>query len=532
MNYTNELPDIITKDDPGHIDNHVIIHRSIKDHESRLANSSGFPLKVPNEVSRNDKKEVGLLRNNSNHGEAITIAEVTDSSGILKHIWFAAQCPDPSFLLNKGQVRIYVDNATTPSIVNDIGMFFPSTNIGENYSNNRIGHADGNGQENSSSGYRYLHVPFQNYLRVEMVNHSSESALIYGSAQYNLLDSIESMTQQKQYKMSSTGSVVNNNDNIVILEETGSGQIESIIFKYLIDKSDQDPVLEGPVNIWIDGVLAQRFSGIEDLFNGGWYKVPEGAYPAGITANNSPEGYTLYRFFENAPIFFDESIKITVGIGQVGQGVVNESKPINFMSSVGYWVNEFADIVAPSLGEVIYSTEFNDMNGWFNAGDRTPFQIQNGKAVVTAAGTQADEDARLFRPEMTLPSDYWIQTRVRLVGEGEEEAFLGIEGAYDVFYGSAVHVQVKKHQSGAYEVQAKDDFDILFTEVITNGTDIDWVYIALRKYKGKVAAYTSFDGNNWSPLGNWTPTKSGSSIAIGAWNTSAEFDNLVIKSIV
>lgn len=527
------LPEIIGTDDRGHIGDHTVLHKAIKTHESRLnLVSSGFPTRAMGERTRNDKKEVGLLRKNTTTEERFILAEVTESAGILKHIWYAAQCADESFLLENGEVLVYIDNATVPSFTSKLGMFFPATNIDENYANERIGRGDGNGQADSSSGFRYLHIPFENYMRVEIANYSAENALVYGSANYSLLDNLDGISEQKNYKIESTGGVVENQDLVTIIDKEGSGQIESIVLKYLVNKTNQAPVLEGPVNVWIDGVLAQRYSGIEDVFNGGWYKVPAGAYPAGITSNSSPEGYTLYRFFQNAPIFFEESIKITVGIGQVNQGVVNESTDIVFKSNVGYWLDTAAGTTGPSLGPTVYSTDFANMDGWFNAGGRTPFSIVDGKAKIVEAGTAEDEDARIFRPEMELPADYWIETKVRVTGTGEQEAFLGIEGAYDVYYGSAVHVQLKKSANGSFEVVAKDDFDIHFTEVITTGGVIDWVHLALRKYDGRVTAYSSFDGEIWSPLGAWNPTKSGSSIALGVWGASAEFDSLTIKAVV
>lgn len=188
--------------------------------------------------------------------KTIVLAESWDKPGVLKHIWIA--CGNTSngsgFLEQGGTIRIYTDDATSPAVSMSLGDFFILSNHSDVYSTPRVGRTSRGGGDQSSA-YRYLHMPFQKYLRVEVENTTNSDTIFYGQADYSLIDSFAELGDQ-QLAYSIRGHRASNQpvrQPITICDFSGSGQIESFWLSFSGADSGDSGVLEGNIEIYIDG---------------------------------------------------------------------------------------------------------------------------------------------------------------------------------------------------------------------------------------------------------------------------------------
>ena len=308
--------------------------------------------------------------------------------------------------------------------------------------------------------------------------------------------------------------------------------------------------MEGNIEVYIDNELAPSWSssGMEDAFNGGWYNVPVGGYPAGRAGNSDQPGsnHSFYRFFVDDPIFFSSRIKVIVWAGQPNQGSVI-SPTVSMAGYVGAWLDQPRSIqyttidssTAPLLDEQFSQVAGPLDNAVWNQDVGRTQAIATGSTFTVAYGNaNPDEDVRIARKNLSLPADYWVETRVRITDatHDEQQAHLIMLGARpDPYFGSAVHVQLYKHNSTSWSINIRDDFATTFLVQIGSGRDLtnEWVRLAMKKQGAKVTAYYSLNNapSAWIPVGAWTATKTDSAVGVGTWTAGAEFDYLVVRPV-
>lgn len=168
-------------------------------------------------------------------------------------------------------------------------------------------------------------MPFQKYLRVEVENTSSNDAIVFGSADYSVVGDFSLLgSQQLSYKMHSIERpTAAPYDQLTVVDTAGSGQLESLWLS-VVGADEDIGVLEGNIEIYIDGELypSWQSSGTEDAFNGGWYNVPIGGYPAGRAGNSINGGLaaTYYRFFTEDPLFLVRTSRLSSMLDSVTKG--------------------------------------------------------------------------------------------------------------------------------------------------------------------------------------------------------------------
>lgn len=477
-------------------------------------------------------------------------AESFGKPGVLRKIWYAANggSADPnSFVENKGIVRVFLDDETTPAIELPFNEFFGYGVRGGTFSNERIGRTarDSNGQ---SGGYRYLHAPFTRYLRVEVENTTSSDVIaVYGSADFTLLAEPLTETGQRAFKIARAHNEAHPKQTpLTVLDVDGSGQLESIIASFNSASDNEFAALEGNVLVYVDGESypSWRSSGIEDFVNGAWYNVPVGGYPAGRAGNtdlSSGLSTSMYRFFVHDPIVFHSHIKVVIWVGQPGQGNWNENTT-TASAHVGYWLDaptaisyRTADTTQPLLTDGMNYSGTLSASTWNQYVDRT--QATGGGSVITVnrAGTSADQDVRIARKGVTLPANFWIEGKVRITNATENAQEIGLiakGNSPDPYFGSAVHVMFVRQNQYDWVIQARDDFDGPFVVQISNGLDMTnmWVWLSLKVIGSRITAYWKPDTTNapWVPIGSWTTAKNGEAIGFASYNAGAEIDQLNI----
>ena len=517
---------------------------------------SGFPLRLPGEKTIAVAQELADVRSSSAAPAGTktnVLAESWGKPGILKHIWMASggTYDKDGFMEQGGLIRIYTDNASTPSVSMTLGDFFCFSNHTNVFNTPRVGRtARGAGGE--SSAYRYLYMPFQKYLRVEVENNTNVDVLFYGQADYSLIDTFSDIgSQQRAYGIKGQRVASQPRQTpLTICDFDGSGQIESLWVSFSGASSGDTGVLEGNVEIYVDGETMPSWSssGGEDAFNGGWYGMPVGGYPAGRAGDSDQSGthISMYRFFVDDPIYFNSHLKVVSWAGQPNQAVP-ASTTIDYAGYVGVWSDT---AVAPSYTAVdttataILDDQMNqsagtiDTNNWLQQGDRTQASASGSSFTVPYGSANPDQDVRVVRKNVTLPSDYWLETRVRITDashDAQEAHLIMLGSTPDPYFGSAVHIQLRRNSQNNWTIQLRDDFDTVFVVTIGSGRDLvnNWVRLALKKTGTKVTGYYSLNPSpaQWIPIGTWAPTKTGTGFGVGTWTAAAEFDYLVVRPL-
>lgn len=522
---------------------------------------SGFPLRRAGEVSVAVSQEVASIFATATAPagtKTLVLAESWDRPGVLKRIWIASDntADTNGFMEQGGTIRIYTDDATVPAVSMSLGDFFCMANRSDVFATPRVGRTSrdgsGSGSGGGSAAYRYLHMPFQKYLRVEVENLTSTNTVFYGEASYATIDSFADLgSQQLAYSIKGLR-VVNQapKEPVTLCDFDGSGQVESLYLSFAGPDLGDNGVLEGNVEIFIDGELMPSWvsSGMEDTFNGGWYNMPVGGYPAGRSGDSSETGANLamYRFFLDDPIFFSSHIKIVAWAGQSHEVSV-ASSTVQFAGYAGIWFDSATSInyvaVDTSVPAVI-DDQMNQAAGMIDSGDWNQV-IGNTQGVATGStfivpygNTGVDQDVRIARKNVSLPTDYWVETRLRITDavNDEQQAHLIILGSSpDPWFGSAVHLQLYRHAIDNWSINVRDDFDTAFVVNVGSGRDLTniWVRFAFKKVGTKVTAYYSLNQSPvaWIPLGTWTPTKTGTALGVGTWTAGAEFDYLTVHPL-
>lgn len=517
---------------------------------------SGFPLRRAGESVVASPQELANAFASStapNGIKTIVLAESWDKPGILKHIWIACgnTADDDGFLEQGGTIKIYTDDATTPAVSMTLGDFFILSNHSDVYSTPRVGRTNRGGADQSAA-YRYLHMPFQKYLRVEVENHTGSDTVFYGQADYSTIDSFSDLgSQQLTYKI--TGQRVSNHPvrtPMTICDFDGSGQVESFWLSFSAADNGDTGVLEGNIEIYIDGEESPSWwaSGTEDAFNGGWYAMPVGGYPAGRAGDSDQSGTneTLYRFFVDDPIFFTSHLKVVMWSGQPHQASV-VSSTVDYAGYVGVWSNtpvtpnyEAVDIIAAAISDDQMDQAAGTINAaeWNQSGDRTQ-ATATGSSFVTAYGNaNADQDVRLAKKNVSLPTDYWLETRLRITDPSNDEQqahLLMLGNVPDPYFGSAIHLQLYRHNIDSWTLNVRDDFATSFVVNIGSGRDLTnkWVRMAFKKVGTRITAYYSMNPapSAWIPIGSWVASKTDLAIGVGSWTAGAEFDYLTVRPI-
>lgn len=519
-----------------------------------VATLSGFPLRLAGEKQVSYPIELGKAHTpgaNPNGPKKVLLAESWGTPGILKHIWVASSGGGGvnDFSENGGKIRIYIDDDTSPVVDVALNDFFAYANQGGEYAARRIGRTKRNTSNGESSAYRYLHMPFQRYLRVEVENTTATDIVFFGSADYTLVNDFAGLgSQQLAYRMyGAEAAATVPYDELTVVDINGSGQVESLWIA-VNAANDDTGILEGNVEIYIDGETYPSWcsSGTEDAFNGGWYNVPVGGYPAGRAGDSAQSGLvmTYYRFFVDDPVFFSSHLKILIHAGQQNQGTVT-SGTFGLSGFAGVWSNMAGSINyrAMDTSALILNDQFTDTAGlldsakWNQVGGVTQGQATGSTITIPYDGSGVGQDVRIARKGVTLPANYWVETRTRITDathDGQEASLIAQGSSPDPYFGSAVHVQLVRFGQNNWVIRARDDFDEVFIRTIGGGRNLTnvWVKLALKVVGTTVTAYWSPDGSVvWQPVGTWTTGKNGSAFGIGTWTAGAEFDYLVARPL-
>lgn len=515
---------------------------------SKLIASSGIELPVPEADSgaRTGTLEVALLEFSGQDGFAGDIPsvplEVRGAPGILTNLWLAIADggTDGGIAEDDTYIRIYIDDEATPVVDCPINTFFMYSYQGGVYATPRIGRTHrGNyaGNDFSTGAYRALWMPFDAYLRVEIVNQSTEAGSLWAMADWQPLAAPYRGRQTRFHiaDVFAAAHPANTPVTIVDAQDIGPGQLESISIG--VRGASSGDWMEGNVQVYVDGETRPRWysPGGEDFANGAFGNVPVGAYPAGRCADAITIGdITFYRFYVDNPIGFDSGLKVVWNVGQRGQSTLAGTVGIN--ASVGYWTETPGTPSYNSIGATVVEDGFAYPDGalpapWVVNGAGPTIQVEADAAVMTDS---AAADRFAIRP--AVAQDYLVAGTVRITdATADAEAFLKARCTVGGGVGDCVSIELKRAGQYDWTVLLRDGFGVLGAVKIDGGvdlinTDID---LALLCVGTRVTGYWRWgDGDGtWQSVGSWTTAKTGAYVGFGTWIAEARFDAISVREV-
>lgn len=446
----------------------------------------------------------------------VVVADI-EGTGYISRIWHAMSANAAA--LRGVRVVVYADDMTTPVVNSSVESFFCYSGYSSAYSNGVTGKASN--YDEQSGGFRYTKIPFRSWARVEFVNDSaSDIQSFYGIIDYALTE-----TAEGSYRYVSNTESVSPYDAISVAVQ-GAGSVESVSI-----------IAEAPgenVWSWMEGnpeiVSAESLvtsPGMEDFFDGAWYKVIDSGYPSGQVETLSDATVSrkvLYRNFVGTQPVFSGGVSFNVPMGQRGQGLLM-SDPIAVTVGIGAMLDDANPVHHVTAGEIIGLPEPSHNS-------ELPAVSVNGGTAVFDENSGADNRVAY---NIGVSDDYVVSATVTLDGD-HDGATAGIVflGAEDPFYGSGCHVQVIRDNANQARVVARDDWDLTVTAVIDSGETAGKSYdIAASVSGGVVTVFWKHHGtDSYQSVGSWTATKSGTTVGAMTWETAATVADLTVKNLL
>jgi hypothetical protein len=294
-------------------------------------------------------------------GETRSIAHI-DGPGCIKHIWMTQWAEDPH-ALRKIILRMSWDGEDTPSVETPLGDFF---GLGHGLMRNFVSLPLQMSPENGRSFNCWFPMPFQTQARIEVISELDKKLNLYFYVDYEQYPenadlsglgrfhaqwrrvnptpgwadpavrwSANPQAMQEAWKTPNHGE-----NNYVILEAAGRGHYVGCHLDIdCFSRQANDWYGEGDDMIFVDGEAWPGIhgTGTEDYFNTAFCPTQEYSAPYhGVILYQGTQDWpwrgknTLYRYHIEDPIFFEQSIRVTIEHGHA-------NKLTNDYSSTAYW---------------------------------------------------------------------------------------------------------------------------------------------------------------------------------------------------
>jgi hypothetical protein len=286
-------------------------------------------------------------------GQTAKLLEV-DGAGVIAHLWFTINSPDPMHLKNL-ILRAWWDGEATPSIEVPIGDFF-GLGLGQyfTYQSALLAVAP------IKALNAYFQMPFGRSARITLTNEGKvRTDNLYFAIDYVTFPVLPASVGRfhAQYRQAAPCQVapgINNGqnltgaDNYVFLEAAGKGHFVGVTHSVVQNKGGWFG--EGDDMIIIDGdpLVTINGTGTEDYYNGAWdfggqtFAFMHNGAPYMVTPEKMGGRYCLYRWHIESPIAFEKSIRVTIE-----HGTANDRSDSFY--STAYWYQTEPHSAFPAL---------------------------------------------------------------------------------------------------------------------------------------------------------------------------------------
>jgi hypothetical protein len=286
-------------------------------------------------------------------GQTAKLLEV-DGAGVVTHLWFTINSPDPMHLKNL-ILRAWWDGEATPSIEVPIGDFF-GLGLGQyfTYQSAMLAVAP------IKALNAYFQMPFARWARITLTNEGKvRTDNLYFAIDYVTFPALPAGVGRfhAQYRQAAPCVVapgINNGKNLtgannyVFLEAAGKGHFVGLTHSVVQNKDGWFG--EGDDMIIIDGdpLVTINGTGTEDYYNGAWdfagqaFAFMHNGAPYMVNPEKLGGRYCLYRWHIESPIAFEKSIRVTIE-----HGTANDRSDSFY--STAYWYQTEPHAAFPAL---------------------------------------------------------------------------------------------------------------------------------------------------------------------------------------
>jgi len=277
-----------------------------------------------------------------------------DGAGVVTHIWFTINSPDPMHLKNL-VLRAWWDGEASPSVEVPIGDFY-GLGLGQyfTYQSALLAVAP------IKALNAYFQMPFSHSARITLTNEGSvRTDSLYFAVDYVTFPALPVGVGRfhAQYRQavpcpSLPGNPSEKNlsgaNNYAFLEAAGKGHFVGVTHSVVQNKDGWFG--EGDDMIFIDGDTLPTINGTgtEDYYNGAWdfggqsFAYMHNGAPLSVTPEKKGGRYCLYRWHTESPIAFEKSIRVTIEHG------TDNDRSDNFYSTA-YWYQTEPHAAFPAL---------------------------------------------------------------------------------------------------------------------------------------------------------------------------------------
>lgn len=307
-------------------------------------------------------------------GQTRRIAEA-DGPGCIKHIWMTLWC-DAKFVYRKVVLRMYWDGEELPSVEVPLGDFF---GMGHAMARNFVSLPLQMSPQDGRGFNCWFPMPYQTGMRIEVTNEAEQRLNLYFYVDYEAYapgtdlgdyarfhaqwrrvnptqgwaDPTPRWTDDPEARRAAWATPnLTGENNYVILEAVGKGHYVGCHLDIdCFTRQANDWYGEGDDMIFIDGEALPSLSGTgtEDYFNTAFCPKQEYSAPYhGLILYQGTDDWpwrgknSVYRYHIEDPIFFEQSIRVTIEHGHA-------NKLTNDYSSTAYWYQAEPHAPFPAL---------------------------------------------------------------------------------------------------------------------------------------------------------------------------------------
>lgn len=276
----------------------------------------------------------------------------TQGAGIITHIWFTINSPDPLHLKNL-VLRAWWDGEQSPSVEAPIGDFF-GLGLGEYFVYQSALLAVAPVKALNS----YFQMPFSSAAKLTVTNEGTQQTRnLYFAIDYVSLPSLPDGLGRfhAQYRQSapckaqvSDGKNLSGKSNYAFLEATGKGHFIGVTQSIMQNQTDWFGEGDDMIFVDDDALPTINGTGTEDYFNGAWgfgdqpYSFAYVGTPYIVDPMKIGGRYCMYRWHIESPIAFEKSIRVTIE-----HGTANDRSDDFY--STAYWYQAEPHAAFPAL---------------------------------------------------------------------------------------------------------------------------------------------------------------------------------------
>ena len=349
-------------------------------------------------------------------GQTKTLFDI-NGPGCITHIWMTTNKYND---FRKIILRMYWDDETDPSVEAPLTDFF---GVGHNLASTDEYYSNPCLALNPFNGYNsYFQMPFAKNGKVTITNEQDIDikGWVYFQADYEEYDKLSKNVPYFHAQWRREAPALRRGRPYTVIEAVGKGFLAGMTYHIRVDDSADDWCHGGGDTVYIDSeTYPGCINGIggEDYFGASWGIDPFVSPYSGCTYDVEDKKLSMYRFYLESPIPFEQSVRLSFG------AMANE------ITSVGYWYQNEPHQIFFEMPEAELCLPENNLEPGSHDIELLPEKQINVAVIGPFKGDINTE----FQPEIKIDLNEPIETnyerRYKIDNPGEDDRLVKWERA-------------------------------------------------------------------------------------------------------